>query len=62
MAYSFRRDGETVIRFEKAKWDSFWGYQCPTCHWIITDPTYAMNHENAAPEGCRRPADARRDR
>ena len=48
MAYKFERNGETIIHFERGKWDSFWGYQCPICRWIIGDPTAAHDHENAA--------------
>jgi len=49
MAYKFQRDGETIIRFEKGKWDSFWGYQCPECKWLYGDPSAAHDHENEIP-------------
>ena len=48
MAYKFELNGETIIHFERGKWDSFWGYQCPICRWIIGDPQAAHDHENAA--------------
>lgn len=58
MAYKFQRNGETIIKFERGKWDSFWGYQCQTCWKIFTDPGDAHDHENAqdcsAPTGTRK--------
>jgi len=50
MAYKFiDADGDEAIHFEKGKWDSFWGYQCPNCKAYFGNPLTAMEHENEMP-------------
>lgn len=50
MAYLYiDKDGDEAVKFEKGKWDSFFGYQCPNCKTYIGNPIKAMNHENELP-------------